>query len=145
MIGSFVFFEKCNILKIEQCPLIRKLCLACLLNFAEQSSWAELVCQGGLSDKRIMRGTFRIIEKLSYLESSVKIWDVVGICRCDALDVTLFQLKILMYLLLITNTKMKLSRWTYPFHLNTMDSSTIKLPFLLWATSLSSKIRMTLR
>ena len=67
------------------------------------------------------------------------------ICGSDASDVTLFQFKILMSLLLIINTRMKLSKLTYPFHLNTMDSSTIKLPFLLWATSLSSKIRMTLR
>ena len=35
--------------KIEQCPSTLKLCLACLLSFVEQASWAELEREGALS------------------------------------------------------------------------------------------------
>ena len=55
-----------------------KLCLACLLSFVEQASWAELVRQGGLSDQKIKKGTFAWVEKLSFWQSSVKIRDVAG-------------------------------------------------------------------
>ena len=34
---------------------MRWLCLACLLNFAEQVSWAEPACQGDLSDQKLRR------------------------------------------------------------------------------------------
>ena len=33
-------------------------CLACLLSFIEQASWAELERQRGLSDQKIKKGTF---------------------------------------------------------------------------------------
>ena len=55
---------------------MHKLCLAYLLNFAEQASWAELACQGGLSDQKVKKGTYYVrVEKLSFSESPVKIRD----------------------------------------------------------------------
>ena len=55
-----------------------KLCLACLLNFTEQASWAELTRRGDLSDQKTKEGAFIRVEKLSLWESAVKIRDVVG-------------------------------------------------------------------
>ena len=66
-----------KIFKIGQCPSTHKLCLACLLSFVEQVSWAELARQGGLSDQKIKKGTFVRVEKLSFCQSPVKIRDVV--------------------------------------------------------------------
>ena len=43
-----------------------KLCLACLLSFVEQASWAELVGRGGLSYQEIKKGTFVRVEKVSF-------------------------------------------------------------------------------
>ena len=34
----------------------------CLLNFAEQTSWEELMRQGGLFDQKIKKGTFVRVE-----------------------------------------------------------------------------------
>ena len=31
-----------------------------------QAAWAELVRRGGLSDQKIMKGTFRRVEKLNF-------------------------------------------------------------------------------
>ena len=59
--------------------MTRWFCLACLLNFAEQASWAEPVRRGNLSDQKIEKGTFIRVEKLSFYESAVKIHDIVGI------------------------------------------------------------------
>ena len=56
----------------------RKLCLAWLLNFAGQASWAELVHRGDPSDQKTKKGTFIRVEKLSLWESTVQIGDVVG-------------------------------------------------------------------
>ena len=42
------------------------LCLACLLSFIEQASWAELERRGALSDEKIKKGTFVRFEKLSF-------------------------------------------------------------------------------
>ena len=55
-----------------------KLCLACLLNFAEQASWTELVRQGGLSDQNINKDGLVRVEKRSFWEPPVKILDAVG-------------------------------------------------------------------
>ena len=44
-------FKIVGFIKIGQCPLMHKSCLACLLNFAEQAGWAELVRWEGLSEK----------------------------------------------------------------------------------------------
>ena len=56
-------------------PSVHQLCLACLLNFAEQ---VELACRRGLSDQKIWKGTFVKVVKLSFWESPVKIHDVAG-------------------------------------------------------------------
>ena len=53
---------------------MHKLCLAYLLNFAEQASGGELACQGGLSDQKVKKGTstyYVRVEKLSFSESPV--------------------------------------------------------------------------
>ena len=71
-------FKNIKFIKVGGCPLTHKFCLACLLNFAEQASWAELVRWGGLSDQKIKKGIFVRVEKLSFWESPVKIRDVVG-------------------------------------------------------------------
>ena len=42
-------FKNVNLIKIGSCPSTRKLCLACLLNFAEQATWAEFAGRGGWS------------------------------------------------------------------------------------------------
>ena len=49
-----------------------------MLNFAEQTTWAEPMHQGGLSNQKIKDGTFIRVEKLSSWESAVKIHDIVG-------------------------------------------------------------------
>ena len=59
-------FQNVKIFKIGQCSSTHKLCLACLLSFAEQASWAEHVCRGGLSDLKIMQGIFFRVEKISF-------------------------------------------------------------------------------
>ena len=46
-----------TLIKIEPCLLICRHCLPCLLNFAEQASWAELTCRGSLSDQKVKKGT----------------------------------------------------------------------------------------
>ena len=50
-----------------------KLCPPSLLNKTEQ---AELERWGRLSDQKIMKGTFIRVEKLSFWQSPVKIYDV---------------------------------------------------------------------
>ena len=40
--------------------------------------WAELARRESLSDQKIKKGTFVRVEKLSFLESPVKIRDVAG-------------------------------------------------------------------
>ena len=57
---------------------MRKLCLAFLLNFAEQVSCAEFVRRGDLFDKKTKKGAFIRVEKLSFWESAIKIRDIVG-------------------------------------------------------------------
>ena len=52
--------------KIGQCFLTHKLCLACLLSFVEQASWAELERRGGLSYQKIKKVTFVKVEKLRF-------------------------------------------------------------------------------
>ena len=52
--------------------------MACLHNFAEQASWAELELREDLSDKKITKDTFVRIEKPSFWESLVKVRDVVA-------------------------------------------------------------------
>ena len=83
--GWFVFrtifhkaFKTVTFIKIRQCPLTRKLCFACLLNFAEQASWTELARHGGLSDQKLRRVLMLRIEKLRFWESPIKICDWVG-------------------------------------------------------------------
>ena len=39
-------FQKGNIYQDRTIPMMRKLCLAFLLNFAEEASWAELAFRG---------------------------------------------------------------------------------------------------
>ena len=56
---------------------MRKLCLACLLNFAEQFSLAEFERRWDLSDQKTKKGTSIKVEKLSFCESVVKIRNVV--------------------------------------------------------------------
>ena len=46
-------------------------------DFAEQSSWAELAHWGGLSDQKIKKGTFEMVEKISFWESPVKFCEVL--------------------------------------------------------------------
>ena len=55
-----------KIFEIGQCPSTLELCLACLLSFVEQASWAELEHRDGLSDQKIKKGTFVRVEKLSF-------------------------------------------------------------------------------
>ena len=45
-----------------------KLCLACLLSFVEQASWAELEHLGSLSDQKIKKDTFVRVEKTKLLK-----------------------------------------------------------------------------
>ena len=71
-------FKNVNFIKLGPCSSTRKLCLACLLNFADQASWAEFARRGDLSDQKTKKGTFIRVEKLSFWESAVKIRDVVG-------------------------------------------------------------------
>ena len=65
-------------IKVGPCPLTRNFSLACLFNFDKLAGWAELVRRGGLSDKKIKKGTFVRVEKLSFRELPVKIRNVVG-------------------------------------------------------------------
>ena len=55
-----------NFIKIGSCPSTCKLCLACLLNFAEQASWAELIVEGICLTQKTKKGTFIRVEKLSF-------------------------------------------------------------------------------
>ena len=55
-----------------------KLCLACLLNFAEQASWVKLVQKGGLSYQKIKKGYFSYDWTIKFWESAVKIRNLVG-------------------------------------------------------------------
>ena len=59
-------FKNVNFVQIGTCTSTCKLCLAYLLNFAEQDSLAELAHRGGLSDQKIKKGTFLTVEKISY-------------------------------------------------------------------------------
>ena len=63
------------------CPSTCKLCPHSPRTGSATGSWAEFVCRGGLSDQKLKRvlGTFLRIEKLSFLESVVKIRDIEGI------------------------------------------------------------------
>ena len=45
---------------------MRKLSLACLLNFAEQASQAKIRRRAGLFDKKIKKRTFVRVEKLFF-------------------------------------------------------------------------------
>ena len=49
-------FQKGNIYQDRTIPMMRKLCLAFLLNFAEEASWAELAFRGGLYDQKNKKG-----------------------------------------------------------------------------------------
>ena len=60
--------------------------MACLLSFAEQASWEELVRQGGLSNQKIKKGTFIRDEKVSFWQSPVKIRDIAGTARLMMLE-----------------------------------------------------------
>ena len=54
---------------------MHNLCLACLFNFVEQSSWADLVHPLGLSEQEIKIGSIIRVE-LSIFESAIKSRDV---------------------------------------------------------------------
>ena len=55
--------------KIGQCPSMDKLCLAYMLNFVEQASWAELEIREGLSDQKVKKGTFVRVEKRNFFDN----------------------------------------------------------------------------
>ena len=56
-------FNSVNFVKIGPRQSMCKLCQACLLNFAEQASWAELARRGGLSDQKFKKDTILRVEK----------------------------------------------------------------------------------
>ena len=64
--------------KIGHTQSTHKLCVACLLNFVEQASWAELVHRQGLTDQKIEIGFIIRVGKLSFCELAIKIHDVAG-------------------------------------------------------------------
>ena len=65
-------------IRIGQCPLTCKLCLACMLNFAELASWVKLVRQVGSFDQKFKKGNFVMVEKRSFWESPVKTSNVLS-------------------------------------------------------------------
>ena len=65
-------FKNVNFVKIELCPSMCKLCLACLINFAKQASWAELARRGDLSYQKIKKVTFLRVEKLKLIKNKEK-------------------------------------------------------------------------
>ena len=58
-------FKNAHFIKIGSWPSMCKLCLACLLKFAEQASWAEFARRGDMSVQKAKKDTFIRVEKIS--------------------------------------------------------------------------------